>query len=172
MIPAGTEFAILAPARLCTNTHKAGDRFTAKTAETITGTEGASIASGADAVVQVVESVAGENDKSKVTLTFRVVSLESGGRSYTIDNAPVVTAPVERVRRQSTGDQAKKVVAGAAIGAVVGRVVGGSTRGAVAGAAMGTAAGAVAAAGTADYDGCVAASARMTVRLTEALAVR
>jgi hypothetical protein len=170
-IASGTEFALRSPARICTNTHKVGDRIIATVAESVNGTNGVSIPAGATATLQVSESVPGENDKSKVKLDFTIVSVSFGGQTYSVAGADV-TAPVNAERRQSTADQAKKVAAGAAIGAVIGQVIGKNTKSTVVGGAIGAAGGAAAAAGTADYDGCVAADARIAVRLAQPLRIR
>jgi hypothetical protein len=171
VIASGSEFAVRPASKVCTNTQKVGDRVTAIVSEAVTGSSGASIPAGATAELEVTKSQFGNNDKTKVALDFRVVSVTYGGHTYEVegnDVIPVVTA----VRRQSNTDQAKKVAIGAAAGAVVGRVLGGNTKSTVVGGAIGAVGGAATAAGTADYDGCVAADSRMTVRLTQDLRVR
>jgi len=171
-IAAGTNVVVRTAAQACTDTHKVGDRFTASVAETITGSEGVSIPAGATATLQVTESVRGENDMNKVKFAFRVVSFTFGGNTYDVVGADVVSPPVETVRRQTSGDQAKKVATGAAIGAIAGQVLGRNTRSTVVGGAVGAAAGAVASNATADYDGCVKADSRLTVRLAQGVKIR
>jgi hypothetical protein len=171
-IAAGTTLAVRTSAKVCTNTHKVGDRFTASIAQTVTGTEGVSIPAGATATVQVTESATGENDPTKVKFAFKVVAISFGGNTYDVVGADIVSAPVESVRRQSTGDQAKKVAAGAAIGAIAGQILGKNTRSTVVGGAIGAAGGAVAANATADYDGCVNDNSTMQVKLTSALRLK
>ncbi len=171
-IAAGSTVVVRTAAQACTDTHKVGDRFTASVAETVSGSEGVSIPAGATATLQVTESVRGENDKNKVKFGFRVVSFTFGGNTYDVVGADVVTPPVETVLRQTSGDQAKKVAAGAAIGAIAGQVLGRNTRSTVVGGAVGAAAGAVASNATADYDGCVKADSRLTVRLAQGLKIR
>ncbi len=171
-IAAGTTMFVRTSAQLCTDTHKVGDRFTASVAEAVAGTEGVTIPAGATATVQVTESVRGENDANKVKFAFKVVSLSFGGDTYDVVGANVVSAPVEKVRRQTTGDQAKKVATGAAIGAIAGQVMGRNTRSTVVGGAIGAAGGAVAANATADYDGCVGANSRLQVELASGLRIK
>jgi len=171
-IAAGANLAVKTASQLCTNTHKVGDRFTASVAETVSGTEGVSIPAGATATLQVTESVRGTNDPNGIKFAFKVVSLTFGGTTHDVVGADVTSAPVERVRRQTTGDQAKKVAAGAAIGAIAGQVLGKNTRSAVIGGAIGAAGGAVAANATADYDGCVATDSRLTVKLASSLRIK
>jgi hypothetical protein len=179
--PARVEFGEIAPgsnlvvrtaAVACTDTHKVGDRFTASVAETVSGTEGVSIPAGATATMQVTESVRGENDMNKVRFAFRVVSLTFGGNTYDVVGTEVADAKVDIMRRQTTGDQAKKVATGAAVGAIAGQILGRNTRSTVVGGAVGAAAGAVAANATADYDGCLAADSRVTIKLTQGLKIR
>lgn len=170
-IAAGTEIGIRPEIKVCTNTHKVGDRISGTVAEAVTGTNGATIPAGSAATVEVVASQYGKNDANKVALTFKVVSVAFGGNTYELAPAEV-TAPVTRVRRQSNTEQAKKVAAGAAIGAIVGQIAGKDTKSTVIGAAVGAAGGGAVAAATTDYDGCVAPDARLAVKLSEALRVR
>jgi hypothetical protein len=171
LIASGSEFAVRPATKVCTNTQKVGDRITATVSEAVQGSDGASIPAGATATLEVTKSQFGNNDENKVALDFRLVSLSFDGRSYDVDGGDA-TPVVTKVRRQSTGDQAKKVAIGAAAGAVVGRVLGKDTKSTVVGGAIGGVAGAAAAAGTADYDGCVAADSRVAIKLTQDLKIR
>jgi hypothetical protein len=171
-IAAGTSFTVQPTARICTNTHKSGDRFTATLRETVTGSNGATIPAGSAVVFRVVESARSENSKDNIRLTYDVVAVKVGDDSYTAEAAVTRAAPIEGVRTQSTGDQAKKVGAGAAIGAIAGQILGKNTRSTVIGAVVGGAAGGAVAAGTADYDGCVPAEANITVTLGAPLKVK
>lgn len=171
VVASGSEFAVRPSTKVCTNTQKVGDRITATVSEPVSGSAGASIPAGAIAELEVTKSQFGNNDKTKVALDFRVVSITYGGRTYPVEGSDV-TPIVTTDRRQSNGDQAKKVAIGAAAGAVVGRVLGKDTKSTVVGGVIGGVAGAATAAGTADYDGCVAAESRMAVKLTQDLRVR
>jgi hypothetical protein len=171
-INAGTAFAVRPVARVCTNTFKAGDRFTATTNETIYGSDGAMIPAGTSLVLKVDESTRSENSKDSLKLTFSAVSLRIGQQSYEITGHISQTTPLEKVRVQSTTDQAKKVGAGAVIGAIAGQLLGKNTRSTVMGGAVGAAAGAAVAAGTADYDGCVPTSSSLIVNLDAPLRIR
>lgn len=171
VIASGSEFAIRPAEKMCTNTRKVGDRVSATVSEAVSGSAGASIPAGATAELEITKAQFGNNDKTKVALDFRVVSVTYGGHTYAVEGNDVIPV-VTTVRRQSDGDQAKKVAIGAAAGAVVGRVLGKNTKSTVVGGVIGAAGGAATAAGTADYDGCVAAESRMLVRLTQDLKVR
>ena len=169
-IAAGTQLALTSNQRVCTNTHKAGDRFTATVAETVTGSNGAVIPAGATAVVQVVTADRSENANDPIRLVVDVVSLTVNGRSYAVD-ARTTNAAVTKVRSSTGKDDAKKVIGGAVIGAIAGQVLGKDTKGTVIGAATGAAAGTAAAAATANFEGCVADGASITIVLNDAVSV-
>ncbi len=171
-LSAGATIALASGSRVCTNTHKVGDRFTALTTADIAATNGVVIPTGSEVTLEVVESARGENSRDRVKLAFKPVSITV--RGATTDLAADVTqvAALEIARVQSTGTQAGKVAAGAAVGAVAGQLLGRDTKSTVAGAAVGAAAGGAVAAATTDYNGCLAANAAFTVTLTSSLTVR
>ncbi|MFI5233358.1 MAG: hypothetical protein ACHQSE_12690 [Gemmatimonadales bacterium] len=171
-VSAGTSFAVHPAGRVCTNTFKPGDRFTATVSESVAGSDGAVIPAGSSVVLKVDESTRSINSKDSLKLTFSAVSLRIGEQSYDLTGHVSQTAPLEKVRVQSTGDQAKKVGAGALIGALAGQLLGKNTRSTVIGGAVGAAAGAAVAAGTADYDGCVPATANLLVNLEQPLRIK
>ena len=171
-IATGTSFSVRPSSPICTNTYKAGDRFTTAINETITGSNGATIPAGTAVVLRVVESARSEDSKDNIKLAFDVVSLKLGDESYEVSGSVVQTAALEKVRAQSTARQAQKVGAGAAIGAIAGQLFGKNTKGTLIGAAVGAAAGGAVAAGTTDYDGCVANGASLNIALTAPLKVR
>jgi hypothetical protein len=171
-ITGGIAFYVRPVARVCTNTFKAGDRFTATLTESINGTDGAVIPAGSSFVLKVDESTRSENSKDSLKLTFSVVSLRIGQQSYDVTAHITQTAPLEKVRVQSTTDQAKKVGAGAVLGAIAGQLLGKNTRSTVLGGAVGAAAGAAVAAGTADYDGCLPTSSSLIVNLDAPIRIR
>ena len=167
-IPSGTQLALTSNSRVCTNTHKVGDTFTATVAETVTGSNGAVIPAGATAVVRVTELKRSENANDPIRVGLDVTSVSVGGRSVAVD-ARTSDAAVERVRNSTRSDDAKKVIGGAVIGAIAGQVLGKDTKGTVVGAAAGAAAGTAAAAATANFDGCVGNGARITIVLNDAV---
>jgi hypothetical protein len=172
VVSAGTAFTVIPVARVCTNTFKPGDRFTATLAESVVGSDGAVIPAGSSVVLRVDQSTRSNNGNDSLRLTFGVVSVRIGMQSYEVTGHVSQTTPLERVRVQSTGDQAKKVGAGAVIGALAGQLLGKNTKSTVIGGAVGAAAGAAVAAGTADYDGCVPATAGLTVSLDAPLRIK
>ncbi len=171
MIASGTTLTFSSGQKVCTNTNKVGDRFTATLNESVTGTNGAVIPAGATAVIELTKLKRSENANDNIEMGFAVRSIQFGGNTYNVD-ADVTSAAVDRVRGATRGDDAKKVIGGAVIGAVIGQVIGKDTKGTVIGAATGAAAGTAAAAATANYDGCVNNGGRIVITLTSPLTIR
>ena len=170
-VAAGTVMNLSSTQRICTNTNKVGDKFTATLKEAVTGSNGAVIPAGATATVTVTQLKRSENANDKVVMGFAVNSISYGGHSYAIDS-DVTSAKVENVRNTPKSKDAQKVLGGAAVGAVLGQVIGKNTKGTVIGAAAGAAAGAGAAAATANYEGCVPQGGNIQIKLTSPVQVR
>jgi hypothetical protein len=171
MIASGSTLTLASAGKVCTNTNKVGDRFTATLSEPVTGSNGAVIPAGATAVIEVTKLKRSENTNDEIEMGFAVRSIAFGGNTYNVD-ADVTSATVDRVRSSTKGNDAKKVVGGAVLGAVIGQVIGKDTKGTVIGAATGAAAGTAAAAATANYDGCVNDGGRIVVKLTSPLTIK
>ena len=169
-IPSGSNITLTSNTKVCTNTHKVGDRFTANVAESVTGSGGATIPAGAQAVVQVTSLKRSENANDDIVMGFNVISLTFGGKTYNV-NATTQTAAVEKVRNQPKSKDAQKVAIGAAIGAAAGQVLGKDTKSTVIGAAAGAAAGTAVAVGTANFEGCVNPGARIVIKLNDSMSV-
>ena len=157
--------------RVCSNTIKVGDTFTATVYETVSGTGTASIPNGATVTLRVTQVSRGENVRDDAVLATDVQSITINGRTYTPD-ATVTYANVDQERASSKGNDAKKVIGGAVIGAVAGQVLGKDTRSTVTGAAAGAAAGTAAAVATANRNGCINSGARIQFRIDESMIVR
>lgn len=170
VIAAGTTINLTSGSRICTNTHRVGQTFTATVANTVTGSNGAAIPAGATAVVEITSLSRSENVNDPIDVGLRVRSVTFEGRTYAV-SASTSSAAVERVRSTTASKDAQKVATGAAIGAIAGQILGRDTRSTVAGAAVGAAAGAGAAAATANYEGCVPAGGRITITLNSATEV-
>jgi hypothetical protein len=170
-IAAGSEINLTSNSRVCTNTHKVGQRFTATVANAVEGSNGAVIPAGATATVEITELSRSENVNDKINMGFRVVSLSFGGRTYPI-SATTTYANIDRVKNQPKNKDVQKVVGGAVVGAVLGKILGGSTKSTVIGAAAGAAAGTGAAAATANYEGCVPSGGRITITLDSSTQVQ
>lgn len=170
VIASGSSLSLTSATKVCTNTNKVGDRFNATLASDVTGSNGVSLPAGSTVSIELTELKRSVDSKTNIVMGFRVVSITANGRTYTPE-AEVVSASIDRVRSQSTGDDAKKVAGGAAAGAIIGQVLGRNTKGTLIGAAVGAAAGAAAASSTSDYEGCVNAGAPIAVRLTGPLTI-
>ena len=171
MIASGTSLTMASTSKVCTNTNKVGDKFTATLSEAVTGSNGAVIPAGATAVIEVTKLKKSENANDNIEMGFAVRTIEFGGNTYNVD-ADVSSAAVDRVRASTKGNDAKKVIGGAVLGAVIGQVIGKDTKGTVIGAAGGAAAGTAAAAATANYDGCVNDGGRIVIKLTSPLTIK
>ncbi|HEY7568485.1 MAG TPA: hypothetical protein VH762_12980, partial [Gemmatimonadaceae bacterium] len=129
-IPSGTSIVLASSDKICTNTNKVGDRFNATVTQTITGSNGVRIPSGATAVVEVTALDRSDNVNDKVVMGFRVISLSFDGKTYSV-SSELASAEVDKVRSSTRKDDAKKVIGGAVVGAVIGQVIGKSTKGTV-----------------------------------------
>jgi hypothetical protein len=170
-IPAGATLSLASGSKICTNTSRVGERFTATVTSPVSGSNGAVIPVGATANVEVTELKRSENANDEVRMGFRVVSVTYGGHTYPI-SATTTDAQVSKVKNQPKSKDVQKVVGGAAIGAIAGQILGRSTKATVIGAAAGGAAGAAAAAATSNYEGCVNSGARITAQLNSSTQVQ
>lgn len=171
-LSAGATMALASGSRVCTNTHKVGDRFTALTTGELFATNNVTIPTGSEVTLEVVESARGQNSRDRVKLAFKPVSINVRGTTIALSADVTQVAALDVARVQSTGTQVEKVAVGAAAGAVAGQLLGRNTKSTVVGAAVGAAAGGAVAAATTDYDGCLAANAPLTVTLSSSLTVR
>ena len=170
-IASGASLALRSNSRVCTNTYTVGQTFSATVAEAVSGSNGASIPSGATVTLEVTQLKRSENANDKIIMEFAVKSVSFGGRTYPVSGT-VASADVERVRNQPKSKDAQKVATGAAIGAIAGQILGKNTKSTIIGAAAGAAGGAATAAATANYEGCVPDGGSIAVNLTAPLQVR
>ncbi|MDB4889361.1 MAG: hypothetical protein JWL61_1216 [Gemmatimonadetes bacterium] len=170
-IASGTSLSLRSNERVCTNTHHVGSTFTATLANSVTGSNGATIPAGATVSLEVTQLKRSENATDKIVMEFAVKGLSYGGRSYPV-SATVADAQVDRVRNQPQSKDVQKVVGGAVIGAIAGQILGKSTKSTIIGAAAGAAGGAGVAAGTANYEGCVPDGGNIVVTLNGPLQVK
>ena len=170
-IPAGSEINLSSNSRICTNTNRVGQRFSATVTNSVEGSNGAVIPAGATATVEITELNRSENINDPIRMGFRVVSVTISGKTYPID-ATTTYASVNRVKNQPKSKDVQKVVGGAAVGAIIGQILGKDTKSTVIGAATGAAAGTAAAATTSNYEGCVPSGGRITITLDNATTVQ
>ena len=169
-IAAGSSLQLGAADKVCTNTNKVGDRFIATLNSSVEGSGGASIPAGAAVTIELTQLKRSENSSDQVQMGFRVINVSFDGRTYPLDGE-VQTAEITRVRSSSGGNDAKKVLGGAAAGAIIGQILGKNRKGTIIGAAAGAAAGGAAAVATANVEGCVNAGGSIIVRLNAPVTV-
>ncbi len=169
-IAAGSTVSLSSSTRVCTNTHKVGDRFTATVRQSVTGSNGAVIPAGATATVEITSLRRSDNVNDPIVVGVAIRSISFGGRTYAVSGT-TSSAQVDRVRSSTTRDDVKKVATGAAIGAIAGQILGRDTRGTVTGAAAGAAVGAGAAVATANYEGCIPTGGAIAVSLDNSVQV-
>lgn len=169
-IAAGTSIALTSNSRVCTNTNHVGETVTATVAQSVSGSNGAVIPSGATAALEITQLKRSENANDKIEMSFRVKSISFGGRTYPVI-ASVSSAQVDRVKNQPGAKDAQKVATGAAVGAIVGQILGKNTKSTIIGGAVGAAAGAGAAVATANYEGCVPTGGNITIALDNSVQV-
>ena len=170
-IAAGTTLNLHASDKVCTNTNAVGDHVTATLDGAVSGTNGATIPSGATVNMTVTELKRSENSNDPIVINFSVNSVTFGGKTYPLD-AAVTSASIDRIRDESKAKDAQKVAVGAVAGAIAGKLIGKSTKGAVIGGAAGAAAGAGVAAATANYQGCIPSGGSIVVKLNSAATVK
>ena len=170
-IASGSSLSLRSNSRVCTNTYTVGQTFSATVANAVTGTNGATIPSGATVTLEVTQLKRSENANDKIIMEFAVKSVSFGGKTYPVSGT-VANADVERVRNQPKSKDVQKVATGAAIGAIAGQILGKNTKSTIIGAAAGAAGGAATAAATANYEGCVPDGGSIAVNLTAPLQVR
>lgn len=169
-IASGSTVSLSSSTRVCTNTHKVGDRFTATVRQSVTGSNGAVIPAGATATVEVTSLRRSDNVNDPIVVGVAIRSISFGGRTYAVSGT-TSSAQVDRVRSSTTRDDVRKVATGAAIGAIAGQILGRDTRATVTGAAAGAAVGAGAAAATGNYEGCIPTGGAITVLLSNSVQV-
>lgn len=170
-IDAGTSLKFEASGKVCSNTTAVGEKFTAPLAQSVTGSNGATIPAGATGTFEVTSARTAKNSGDSTHLRVRLISITFNGNSYPVETT-LQTASTDRVRSASKSTDAKKVAGGAVIGAIAGQIIGKNTKGTVIGAAAGAAAGTAAAAATADYDTCINSGAAIAVRLDGPVVVK
>lgn len=169
-IAAGTNLTLASTQKVCTNSNKVGDTFTASLTEPVQGTNGSELPVASIVTIELTQLTKADNKDAQIVMGFRVVSVAVGDERYTPD-AEVVNAQIDRMPAQDRGDAAKKVVGGAAAGAIVGQILGRDRKGTLIGAAVGAAAGAAAAAASDDWHGCIDVGSPITVKLNAPLRV-
>ena len=170
-LPSGTTLYLASNAKICTNTNKVGDTFTA-TLNNAVSSGGVTIPAGSQVKLEVTSLKRSENANDNIVMGFRVVSVNVRGTSYPLDGTVSAASSIQKVRNQSTGKDVQKVATGAVLGAIAGQVIGKNTKGTVIGAAAGAAAGTAAAAATANYEGCLPNGGALSVTTTAPTSIK
>ena len=166
-IPVGTTALANVGSRVCTSA-KAGDKIVANISEALYGSNGVSIPAGAVAVLEVASANA-ITDSTKGNISFRLRSIESGGKTYAVSGSATPAVELARTRTTETKSDVKKVAGGAIAGAILGQILGKDTKATVIGAAAGAAAGTAVAVATGKYEGCMAEKSAVRIVLNEAI---
>ena len=154
-IAAGTNIALTADQRICTDSNKVGDTFTATVANPVVGSNGAVIPAGSSVSGHVTALGASKAVGQTVTFSLAFDNLTVNGTGYPIDAAMAGTPQLPQHRTTGAGTDAAKVGGGAVVGALIGGLVSHKVTGAVIGGAAGAAAGGGVAVATGKFDACL-----------------
>lgn len=164
MVPAGTTMTLRMAEAISTQSHEAGDGFTATVTEPVHASDGSVlIPTGATMHGSVESSERSTGPEDAAALTFRFDELHVHGAAYPV-SATVESAEARQTEGDSGAESAAKVAIGAAAGALVGQVLGQDTESTLQGAAAGAAAGTVVAVASRNGDATLEEGSRITVR--------
>lgn len=171
MVPVGTTMSLRMAETISTQSHEAGDGFTATVTEPVHASDGSVlIASGATMYGTVETSERSTDPEDPAALTFRFDELQVDGNAYPV-TATVESAEARQTEGDSEAESAAKVAFGAAAGALVGQVLGKDTESTLQGAAVGAAAGTVVAVASRNGDATLEEGSQITVRTEEPIRV-
>lgn len=167
MVPAGATMTLRMAETISTQSHEAGDGFTATVTEPVHASDGSVlIPNGATVHGTVESSERSTGPEDPAALTFRFDELHVDGSAYPM-TATVESAEARQTEGDSGAESAAKVAIGAAAGALVGQVLGEDTESTLQGAAVGAAAGTVVAVASRNGDATLEEGSRITVRTQE-----
>lgn len=164
MVPAGTTLTLRMTEAISTQSHEAGDGFTATVTEPVHASDGSVLVPAGAIMHGIVESSErSTGPEDPAALTFRFDELRVDGTAYSVA-ATVESAEARQTEGDSGAESAAKVAIGAAAGALVGQVLGKDTESTLQGAAAGAAAGTVVAVASRNGDATLEEGSRITVR--------
>jgi len=173
VLPAGATLQAKLDQTLGTKQSKVGDTFTATVENSITAQNGATVVPAGATIhghVTALEPSKNATDPSVIRLDFD--QLAFGGRSYPFQ-ASVERAAPQQVGGDTRNETLQKAGIGAAAGAVLGAVLGDADLKHMAiGAVLGAAAGTAISLGTGTVDAALPAGTTLTLRATQAVALR
>jgi len=136
VLPESTSLTVRTTSAISTQTHQAGDAFTATLEEPVAVGQRLVAARGATVEGRVIEADKGGRVKGLARLEIQLTQLHTAdGRVVEI-----TTNTVAREAKATKGDDAKKIGIGSGVGAAIGAIAGGG-KGAAVGAAAGAGAG-------------------------------
>src|SRR6188508_2449482 len=74
-IASGSMLALMSGTKVCTNTHKVGDRFNASLTSAVSGSNGVTLPMGSTVSIEITELKRSEDSKDNIVMGFRVVSI-------------------------------------------------------------------------------------------------
>jgi hypothetical protein len=173
ILPVGATLQAKLDQTLGTKQSKVGDSFTATVENTITAQNGATVVPAGATIrghITALESSKNVTDPSVIRLDFD--QLAFGGQSYPF-RASVARAAPQQVGGDTRNETLQKAGNGAAAGAVLGAVLGDADLKHMAiGAVLGAAAGTAISLGTGTVDAALPAGTTLTLRATQAVALR
>lgn len=164
-IASGTNIALTADQRICTDSNKVGDTFTATVANPVVGSNGAVIPAGSSVSGHVTALGASKAVGQTVTFSLAFDNLTVNGTGYPIDASMAGTPQLPTHRTTHATTDAAKVGGGAVAGAIIGGLIGHNVKGAVIGGAAGAAAGGGVAVATSRFDACLPAGGKLNIQL-------
>jgi hypothetical protein len=166
-IGAGTAIGVTSGSQICT-TALPGEKFVATLNGPVTGVNGATLPSGATAVIEVAST---SGTDANATINFRVKAIVVGDKTYPVsaDVQPEATLVRTKVANPDGNADKKKVIGGAIAGAILGQMIGHNTKGTIIGAAAGAATGAAVAKAGEKYEGCLPSGSQFRLTLNSAL---
>jgi hypothetical protein len=165
MIAAGTNISLTSDQRICTDSNKVGDTFTATVANPVVGSNGAVIPAGSSVSGHVTALGASKAVGQTVTFSLAFDNLTVNGTGYPIDAAMAGTPQLPTHRTTHATTDAAKVGGGAVAGAIIGGLIGHNVKGAVIGGAAGAAAGGGVAVATGRFDACLLQGGKLNIQL-------
>jgi hypothetical protein len=170
-IASSTAIPIRTALNICTNTHRAGQEFVARTTEQVNGSFRAALPAGTQIVFQIVRMSRSDNVADPVVFELRPRHVELNGAQLPIEGV-VENLAVESSRRNMARRTVAGGVAGAAAGYLGAKIAGESNEDAAKVAAGTGLTGAGLAAVTTNTEGCISAKRPFVVRLTRTLEMR
>jgi hypothetical protein len=171
-VAAGTNIALTSNQRICTDSNKVGDTFTATVANPVVGSNGAVIPAGSVVTGHVTALGASKAVGQTVTFSLAFDNLTVNGTGYPLSASLAGTPQLAQHRTTGAGTDAAKVGGGAVAGALIGGLIGHNVKGALIGGAAGAAAGGGVAVATGKFDACLPQGGTLNIQLNSDQQIR